>query len=207
MQSHAAFHVQFSGFDKQAQQIIRSAQVERLLASDVPVPIALGADQEPGDPELVTAQQSRLLALACRTMARPLGRGALTLGALVACMPEHCCVLKLSPGVTRSIIGPFPAALCVQTCLWISASVLLAVTTPVNGGDRASHARCCRCRHGAAAADAGAGGAAAGAGRPADAAQRRRDGARHGRAAGGARQRRHMRPIRLARVPQRRRGR
>lgn len=38
--------------------------------------------QEPGDPELVAAQQSRLLALACRTMARPLGRGALTLGEL-----------------------------------------------------------------------------------------------------------------------------
>lgn len=59
---------------------LRLMEVERLLASDVPVPIALGADQEPGDPELVTAQQSRLLALACRTMARPLGRGALTLG-------------------------------------------------------------------------------------------------------------------------------
>lgn len=98
------------------------AQVERLLASEEPTPIALGADQvrrlmctpislrqaacheyvcslnehllaamtvikavrrkpqEPGDPELVAAQQSRLLALACRTMARPLGRGALTLG-------------------------------------------------------------------------------------------------------------------------------
>ena len=30
----------------------------------------------------MAAQQSRLLALACRTMARPLGRGALTLGEL-----------------------------------------------------------------------------------------------------------------------------
>ena len=56
--------------------------MERLLASDDPAPVALGADQEPGDPELVAAQQCRLLALAARTLARPLGRGALTLGTL-----------------------------------------------------------------------------------------------------------------------------
>lgn len=61
----------------------KTAQVEQLLASDAPTPICVGGDQEAGDPELVAAQQARLLALAPRTLARPLGRGALTFGALL----------------------------------------------------------------------------------------------------------------------------
>lgn len=57
-----------------------SVQVRRLFATASPYPLKLGAAQQAGDAELVSAQQSRLMAVAVRTMALPLGRGALALG-------------------------------------------------------------------------------------------------------------------------------
>lgn len=57
-------------------------QVRRLLTSADPVAIHRDPTLERGDPELGTRQQSRLIRLAVRTMALPLGRGALTLGRL-----------------------------------------------------------------------------------------------------------------------------
>ena len=53
-------------------------QVRRLFATASPYPLKLA--QQAGDVELVSAQQQRLMAVAVRTMALPLGRGALALG-------------------------------------------------------------------------------------------------------------------------------
>ncbi len=56
-------------------------QVRALLGSATPAALRVAAAPEAGDPELAAAQQARLFALGTRTMALPLGRGALTLGA------------------------------------------------------------------------------------------------------------------------------
>ena len=63
-------------------------QVRRLLCSSAPVTVRVGSGAEAGDPEIVTVQQGRLLALSLRTLALPYGRGALTLGALLETTPE-----------------------------------------------------------------------------------------------------------------------
>ena len=55
-------------------------QVRKLMATAAPVPLKLAGSQQAGDVELVSAQQQRLMAVAVRTMALPLGRGALALG-------------------------------------------------------------------------------------------------------------------------------
>jgi anaphase-promoting complex subunit 1 len=57
----------------------RLCEARRLLCSATPVPIRLGEGAEGGDPEHATASQTRLWALAARTCALPLGRGAFTL--------------------------------------------------------------------------------------------------------------------------------
>jgi hypothetical protein len=58
----------------------------------------------------VAAQQSRLLALACRTMARPLGRGALTLGELApagaTCDSGLHALHKANQGLSRYVPMP-----------------------------------------------------------------------------------------------------
>ena len=56
------------------------AQLRKLLASSGPVAVRVANGAEAGDPEVVSAQQGRLLAIAVRTMALPYGRGAFTLG-------------------------------------------------------------------------------------------------------------------------------
>lgn len=56
-------------------------QVRALLGSATPSALRVPAAPEAGDPELAAAQQARLMAIGTRTMALPLGRGALTLGA------------------------------------------------------------------------------------------------------------------------------
>lgn len=60
--------------------------MRRLLGTALPGPIRLTQPLEGGDPELVTAQQARLMAVAVRTMGLPIGRGALALG-----VPPSCC--------------------------------------------------------------------------------------------------------------------
>lgn len=55
-------------------------QVRKLLCCSAPVPIKLDASEN--DPELPAKQQALLMAAASRTMALPVGRGALTLGTL-----------------------------------------------------------------------------------------------------------------------------
>ena len=55
-------------------------QVRQLLGTALPGPIRLNQVHEGGDPELVVAQQARLMAVAVRTMGLPIGRGALALG-------------------------------------------------------------------------------------------------------------------------------
>ena len=69
-------------------------QVRRLFATASPYPLKLA--QQAGDVELVSAQQQRLMAVAVRTMALPLGRGALALGGTlsrVATATRHIHVL------------------------------------------------------------------------------------------------------------------
>ncbi|KAK9819157.1 hypothetical protein WJX81_007920 [Elliptochloris bilobata] len=61
---------------------LRLVEVRALLGSATPAALRVAAAPEAGDPELAAAQQARLMALATRTMALPLGRGALTLGTL-----------------------------------------------------------------------------------------------------------------------------
>lgn len=57
-----------------------SVQVRKLMASSAPVPLHVPAAPEAADAEQLQAQQQALLTLGCRTMALPIGRGALTLG-------------------------------------------------------------------------------------------------------------------------------
>ena len=57
-----------------------AVQVRCLLASANPTPVVLHSTPEVGDVEVQALQQAKLLALSFRTMALPLGRGALTLG-------------------------------------------------------------------------------------------------------------------------------
>ena len=67
-------------------------QVRKLLATSSPVPLKLPGSQQAGDVELVSAQQQRLMAVAVRTMALPLGRGAVALGEFTSfrsCHFEH----------------------------------------------------------------------------------------------------------------------
>ncbi|KAL4443950.1 hypothetical protein ABPG75_011687 [Micractinium tetrahymenae] len=61
---------------------LRLLEVRRLLRSSAPVPLRMGNVPEPSDAEGTAAQQLKLTALAIRTCALPLGRGALTLGTL-----------------------------------------------------------------------------------------------------------------------------
>ena len=57
-------------------------QVRRILSSSAAQEVRVGAGAEAaGDPDIIAAQQARLLALSVRTLASPYGRGALTLGA------------------------------------------------------------------------------------------------------------------------------
>ncbi|KAK9834947.1 hypothetical protein WJX84_010452 [Apatococcus fuscideae] len=58
----------------------RLLQVYKLLASNAPTTLKTSSAPEVSDPEMVAHQQAQLLSLASRTMALPLGRGALTLG-------------------------------------------------------------------------------------------------------------------------------
>jgi hypothetical protein len=67
--------------------------VRALLGSATPAALRVAAAPEAGDPELAAAQQARLFALGTRTMALPLGRGALTLGA-----PPPGCAARPGPG-------------------------------------------------------------------------------------------------------------
>ncbi|KAK9828929.1 hypothetical protein WJX72_002853 [[Myrmecia] bisecta] len=61
---------------------LRLVEMRRLLTSANPVVIRLANAPEVTDPEMVAQQQQRLMGLAVRTMALPVGRGALTLGTL-----------------------------------------------------------------------------------------------------------------------------
>ncbi len=56
------------------------AQVYRLLASNGPGMIKTSSGPEVSDMELLANHQLQLVSMAVRTMALPLGRGALTLG-------------------------------------------------------------------------------------------------------------------------------
>lgn len=62
-------------------------QVYKLLASNTPTTLKTSSAPEVSDPEMVAHQQAQLLSLASRTMALPLGRGALTLGQSL--LPEN----------------------------------------------------------------------------------------------------------------------
>jgi len=65
-------------------------QVRKLMASSAPVPLHVPATPEAADAEQLQAQQQALLTLGCRTMALPIGRGALTLG-------KRACLLPIQP--------------------------------------------------------------------------------------------------------------
>ena len=52
----------------------------RLLTTNKPTPIKTSSSPEVSDPEMVQHQQLQLVSMATRTLALPLGRGALTLG-------------------------------------------------------------------------------------------------------------------------------
>lgn len=54
--------------------------MRKLLGSSAAVTVRVGSGAEAGDPEIVTMQQGRLLAVSIRTLALSYGRGALTLG-------------------------------------------------------------------------------------------------------------------------------
>ena len=60
----------------------RVADLRRLLSSIVVQVVHIKSNQDPGDPELVAAQQAKLWQLGLRTMALPVGRGAFTYGTL-----------------------------------------------------------------------------------------------------------------------------
>jgi len=57
------------------------------MASSAPVPLHVPATPEAADAEQLQAQQQALLTLGCRTMALPIGRGALTLGKWACLLP------------------------------------------------------------------------------------------------------------------------
>jgi anaphase-promoting complex subunit 1 len=82
----------------------RLSETRRLLCSAAPVPIRLGEGAEGGDPEHATASQTRLWALAARTCALPLGRGAFTLATSRPLPTEALPVPKLV------LSGQLPAA-------------------------------------------------------------------------------------------------
>ena len=65
-------------------------QVRKLMASSAPVPLHIPAAPEAADAEQLQAQQQALLTLGCRTMALPIGRGALTLGTCPPVLPRLC---------------------------------------------------------------------------------------------------------------------
>lgn len=60
----------------------RVADLRRLLRTSLPQAVLIKSNQDPGDPELVAAQQAKLWQLSLRTMALPMGRGAFTFGTL-----------------------------------------------------------------------------------------------------------------------------
>jgi hypothetical protein len=74
------------------------AQVRRILSSSAAQKVRVGAGAEAGDPDVVAAQQARLLALSVRTLASPYGRGALTLRAWLTAWPMSC---SFVPSVVR----------------------------------------------------------------------------------------------------------
>ena len=70
------------------------------MASSAPVPLHVPAAPEAADAEQLQAQQQALLTLGCRTMALPIGRGALTLGRSgVLLLPQGCAALVQPTGV------------------------------------------------------------------------------------------------------------
>ena len=75
--------------------------MRRLLASSAPVTVRVGSGTEAGDPEIVTMQQGRLLALSLRTLALSYGRGALTLGANKPVLAPKCPPLPILTNSAR----------------------------------------------------------------------------------------------------------
>ena len=67
----------------------RIADLRRLLSSIIVQVVHIKSNQDPGDPELVAAQQAKLWQLGLRTMALPVGRGAFTYGTLKPLPTEH----------------------------------------------------------------------------------------------------------------------
>ncbi len=73
------------------------------MASSAPVPLHVPAAPEAADAEQLQAQQQALLTLGCRTMALPIGRGALTLG-------------NMSPLMSTAHLSPFTLVLIRACC-------------------------------------------------------------------------------------------
>lgn len=88
---------------------VGGAQVRRLLSSEEAVAVAVGGAAEAGEPEAAARQHRRLLALAVRTLARPLGRAALDLGAPPS--PHRCalrCVVLEGDSLLKCVGGQCP---------------------------------------------------------------------------------------------------
>ena len=80
------------------------------MASSAPVPLHVPAAPEAADAEQLQAQQQALLTLGCRTMALPIGRGALTLGECTSmCLwSASICLCSASPWTCMLSAVPRP---------------------------------------------------------------------------------------------------
>ena len=77
---------------------------------------------EAADAEQLQAQQQALLTLGCRTMALPIGRGALTLGNVSSWLSDAQCLRQNYPSVVLPLVTSSAALLtCSATAVKTSA--------------------------------------------------------------------------------------